>query len=188
MSNRRVVDFGPGLGRRSLFLYSLPEVSSGREVFRVPNISARFGTSPQIFNWAMWLTARVVPKRILRNRDAIENIVRVLDPVVRPFDNLVGEKVGMLVEVETDDDKVACGLFLHPKLSESVGICNAAFARCILAGHTSPGVHYPEEKAALKDRLSFLAMASKGTSKFLINKPLWAIETEAKQLGMGMYL
>lgn len=183
-----MVDFGPGLGRKGLFLYSLPEVASGREIFEVPNISARFGTSPEIFNWAMWLTARLVPKSILEDRGAIENMVKVLDPLVRAFDGLVGEKVGMLVELETDDGKVAASLFIHSRLSESVGYCNAAFARCILAGQTSPGVHFPEEREALKDRIAFLKMASEGTSKFLINKPLWAIETDAKQLGMGMYL
>lgn len=62
VSNRRGVDFGPGIGRRSLYLYNLPEVASGRQVFKVPNISARFGTDPIFWNWAMVLTARLLPK------------------------------------------------------------------------------------------------------------------------------
>ena len=62
VSNRRVVDFGKGVGRRSVYLYSLPEVESGHQVFRVPNISARFGTSPEFWNWGMVALARLVPR------------------------------------------------------------------------------------------------------------------------------
>ena len=85
------------------------------------------------------------------------------------------------------DGKVAAGLFVHDKLSESVGSCTAAFARCMLAGQTSPGVWYPEERGALSDRRALLAMAKEGTSRFLLNKPPWAIESEPVQLGLGFY-
>ena len=62
VSNMRVVDYGKGLGRRSAFLYNLPEVLSGHQVMRVPSISARFGTDPELWNIAMWLSARLLPK------------------------------------------------------------------------------------------------------------------------------
>lgn len=62
VSNRRSVDFGKGVGMKSVYLYSLPEVASGHEVFGVPNISARFGTSPEIWNWAMVAMAKLVPQ------------------------------------------------------------------------------------------------------------------------------
>lgn len=62
VSNRRVADFGKGIGRRSVYLYNLPEVSSGHQIFGVPSISARFGTAPDPWNWAMWLLARLVPR------------------------------------------------------------------------------------------------------------------------------
>jgi hypothetical protein len=188
VSNLRVVDFGPGVGRRSLFLYSLPEVASGRAVFDVPSISARFGTAPDIWNWGMWVLARVVPRGLLSDPGFVASIARLADPIVRAVDGFVGEQVAMLVEVETTDGKVAAGLFVHPKLSESVGICISAFARCMLADQTSPGVHFPEERGALKDRRVLLTMAAQGTSRFLLNKPVWQIESEPKQLGMGMYL
>lgn len=32
VSNKRVVDFGAGVGRRSVYLYNLPEVTSGHQV------------------------------------------------------------------------------------------------------------------------------------------------------------
>jgi hypothetical protein len=62
VSERRSVDFGPGLGRRSAWLYNLPEVQTGFDVLRVPSVSARFGTSPAIWNLGMWLLARIAPK------------------------------------------------------------------------------------------------------------------------------
>lgn len=35
ISGRRIVDFGPGLGRRTCYLYNLPEVFSGNECMKV---------------------------------------------------------------------------------------------------------------------------------------------------------
>ena len=53
--------------------------------------------------------------------------------------------------------KVAAGLYVHPGLSAAVGTCTAAFARCMLAGHTQPGVWFPEERGALSDRRALMA-------------------------------
>ena len=38
---------------------------------KVPGVSARFGTDPFIWNWAMWLVARLVPRRFLQNRSQV---------------------------------------------------------------------------------------------------------------------
>ena len=62
VSEPRTVDFGKGLGRKGVWLYNLPEVKTGHEVLRVPSVSARFGTSPFIWNWGTWLVARLAPK------------------------------------------------------------------------------------------------------------------------------
>ena len=58
----RTVDFGIGIGKRQCFLYNLPETESCHVNLRVPSVSARFGTAPFFWNWAMWLTARLSPK------------------------------------------------------------------------------------------------------------------------------
>ncbi len=63
ISNRREVDFGPGIGRKGLYVYNLPEVSSAWKYLNVKGASARFGTDPFFYNWAMWLVARLVPRR-----------------------------------------------------------------------------------------------------------------------------
>lgn len=188
VSNRRVVDFGRAVGKRGVYLYSLPEVASGREVFNVPSISARFGTAPEPWNWGMVVLARLVPRSTLQNRAIVSAIAKVLDPFIRLVDGIVGEQVAMLVEVEFSDKKIAAGLFVHDKLSESVGASTAAFAYCLLAGETKPGVWYPEQEEAIPNRPLLLKLASHGTKQFLLNKSPWEIESDPVQLGFGIYI
>ncbi len=68
-----------------------------------------------------------------------------------------------------------------------MGTATAAFARCMLAGQTSPGVWFPEERGALSDRRALLSMSAEGTFRFVLNKPTWALESDPVQLGMGFY-
>lgn len=105
VSNRRGVDFGPGIGRKSVYLYSLPEVATGHQVFGVPNISARFGTAPDIWNWAMVAVARLVPKSVLEDRESVSKFAQLVDPLVRVVDMAVGERVAMLVDTRFDGKK-----------------------------------------------------------------------------------
>ena len=100
----------------------------------------------------------------------------------------MGEQVAMLVEVEFNDDTIASGLFVHDRLSDSVGACNAAFAYSILAGGTAPGVWFPEHPQAVKDKEVLFKLAQRDTRQFLINKSTWELETEPIQLGLGFYL
>ena len=51
-----------GVGRRSVYLYPLPEVQSAFDILRVPSVSARFGTAPDVWNWGMVLMSRLAPK------------------------------------------------------------------------------------------------------------------------------
>ena len=46
VSQPLTVDFGKGLGRKTVWLYNLPEVESAFKYMKVPNVSARFGTDP----------------------------------------------------------------------------------------------------------------------------------------------
>jgi hypothetical protein len=103
-------------------------------------------------------------------------------------DGIVGEQVAMLVEVEFSDKKIAAGLFVHDKLSESVGASTAAFAYCLLAGETKPGFWYPEQEEAIPNRPLLLKLASHGTKQFLLNKSPWEIESDPVQLGFGIYI
>ena len=188
VSNRRVVDFGKAVGKKSVYLYSLPEVASGHEIFGVPSISARFGTAPEPWNWGMVAMARLVPQRILENPTSVSSLAKFLDPVIRAIDSIVGEQVAMLVEVEFPDNKIAAGLFVHDKLSESVGTSTAAFAACMLAGQSKPGVWFPEQQEAIPDRSLLLQLASHGTKQFLLNKSPFQLAADPVQLGFGIYI
>ncbi|CAG9466044.1 unnamed protein product [Pedinophyceae sp. YPF-701] len=187
ISNRRVVDFGPGLGRKSTYLYNLPEVASTHELLGIPSVSARFGTDPEPWNWGMWLAARMLPKAALKDAETVKPLVALLDPIVRLLDPLVGERVAMEVEVEMESGVIAGGLYRHKKLSEAVGQCTAVFATQLASGGTAPGVWYPEEPQAIADRRALLEAAAKDAEAFILNRPPWMFETEAKQIGMGLY-
>lgn len=187
VSNRRSVDFGRGVGKKGVYLYPLPEVASGHEVFGTPNISARFGTDPAPWNWGMVIVSKLVPKSVLRDPKATKSLAKLLDPLVRAVDGLVGERVAMLVEVEYGE-KVAAGLFVHDKLSESVGTSTAAFATCMLAGQTQPGVWYPEQPEAIPNRELLLKLASHGTKQMILNKSPFQLQNDPYQLGFGIYI
>ncbi|KAG2451617.1 hypothetical protein HYH02_003398 [Chlamydomonas schloesseri] len=187
ISNRREVDFGPGVGRKGVYLYNLPEVVSGHKYMRVPDVSARFGTDPFIWNWAMWLTARLVPRNLLNDRNFVKSFAKLSDPFVRNVDKVVGEAVAMRVEVDMMGGKNSSGIFVHKYLSQSMGYSTAAFAQSVLQGKTQPGVWYPEEKEALQDRRQFLQFAATGCSRFELNRSAWALESEIKQIGGMIY-
>lgn len=187
ISGRRVVDFGLGLGRRTTYLYNLPEVDSAAKYMQVPAVSARFGTAPEIWNIAMWLTARLSPPNFLSDRNKSKWLASLAAPWVKFVDQFCGEKVAMLVEVEMENGTNAAGLFMHKLLSDSVGHSTAAFAIAMLDGETEPGVWFPEENGALKQRMKLLKYASMGCQRFILNKPVWALESNPKQLGFGMY-
>lgn len=82
-----------GLGRKGIYLYNLPETISAYKYLNVPSVSARFGTDPFFWNWAMWLTARLVPRNLLNDRDFVKRFAALSDPLVRSVDKLVGETV-----------------------------------------------------------------------------------------------
>lgn len=42
-----------------------------RRYMKVPGVSARFGTDPFIWNWAMWLVARLCPRQFLQDRSQV---------------------------------------------------------------------------------------------------------------------
>lgn len=65
--------------------------------------------------------------------------MRAVEPIVRATDAIAGEAVGMLIELQFDNSKEAVGIFVHKRLSETVGSSTAAFAEAILDKCTEPG-------------------------------------------------
>lgn len=188
-SYRQVVDFGPGIGSREVFLYNLPEVYSAHEVLDIPSVSARFGTSPGVFNTGMQLVASAVPKGMLGSAEGVKPLVALATPFVKLADKFVGEAVAMKVCLEMDDGSAPTGVYVHKELSKAVGIATAAFAQNMLEGGTQPGVWFPEEEGAVaaESRGTLLERGSAGTKKFLMNKALWSLESTPMQIGFGFY-
>lgn len=184
------IDFGKGIGKRDVYLLNLPEVRSAHEVLRVPTVSARFGTAPFFWNWGMEVMTNLLPGEFLRDRSKVQNLVEQFDPVVRAVDGIAGERVSMRVDLECADGRNTLALFSHKRLSVSVGTATAAFALAILEGSTQPGVWFPEEPEgiAIEAREALLKRAAQGTINFVMNKPPWMVETDPKELGLGIYL
>lgn len=63
----------------------------------------------------------------------------------------------------------------------------AAFAKAMLNGSTKPGVWFPEEPEGVANRRELLMDAAEGTMAFDVNKPLWALGSDPRQIGMGLY-
>ncbi|CAM6099817.1 unnamed protein product [Calypogeia fissa] len=189
-SGERVVDFAKGLGKKSVFLLNLPEVASTHKYLGVPSVSARFGTDPPIWNWAMSAVAKFAPAEFLKDRNKVNSLVELSDPLVRAVDGIVGEKVSMRVDVDFTDGRKSVGLFTHKKLSVCVGRSIAAFVSAVLEGSTKPGVWYPEEDGGIAPdaRETLLERASRGTINFVMNRPPWMVDKDPKEIGFGLYL
>ncbi|XP_059625036.1 uncharacterized protein LOC132268237 isoform X2 [Cornus florida] len=184
------IDFGKGIGKRDVYLLNLPEVRSAHEVLRVPTVSARFGTAPFFWNWGMVAMRSLLPAEYLRDRSKVEQLVQSFDPVVRKIDGIAGERVSMRVDLECSDGRNTVAIFSHRKLSVSVGNATASFALAILEGSTQAGVWFPEEPEgiAIEAREVLLQRAAQGTINFVMNKPPWMVETNPKELGLGIYV
>uniref|UniRef100_I1QXI3 Saccharopine dehydrogenase NADP binding domain-containing protein n=1 Tax=Oryza glaberrima TaxID=4538 RepID=I1QXI3_ORYGL len=173
------IDFGKGVRKKDVYLLNLPEVKSAYKVLGVPTVSARFGTAPFFWNW-----------EFLRDKNKVLKLVGFVDPFVRAIDGIAGERVSMRVDLDCSNGKNTIGLFSHRKLSVSVGYATAAFVLAVLEGSTQPGVWFPEEPegVAIESRKVLLERASQGTTIFVMNKPSWMIETDPKEVGLGIYV
>ncbi|KAL6870647.1 hypothetical protein ACP4OV_014495 [Aristida adscensionis] len=184
------IDFGKGIRKKNVYLLNLPEVKSAFKILGVPTVSARFGTAPFFWNWGMQAFANFLPVEFLRDRSKVRKLVESVDPLVRVIDGIAGERVSMRVDLECSNGRNTIGLFTHKKLSVSVGQATAAFVLAVLEGSTQPGVWFPEEREgiAIEARKVLLERASQGTTNFVMNKPSWMVETDPKELGLGIYV
>ncbi|KAM3273829.1 hypothetical protein ACQJBY_043172 [Aegilops geniculata] len=159
------IDFGKGVRKRDVYLLNLPEVKSAHKFLGVPT-------------------------ELLRDKYKVGKLVKEIDPLVRAIDGIVGERVSMRVDLECSNGRNTIGLFSHRKLSVSVGHSTAAFVQAVLEGSTQPGVWFPEEPEgiAIESRKLLLERASQGTTNFVMNKPSWMIETDPKEVILGIYV
>ncbi|TVU50799.1 hypothetical protein EJB05_02189, partial [Eragrostis curvula] len=184
------IDFGKGVRMKNVYLLNLPEVKSAFKILGVPTVSARFGTAPFFWNWGMQAFANFLPVEFLRDKNKVLKLVQSVDPLVRAVDGIAGERVSMRVDLECSNGRSTVALFTHRKLSVSAGYATAAFVLAVLEGNTQPGVWFPEEPEGLsiEARKLLLQRASQGTINFVMNKPSWMVETDPKEVGLGIYV
>ncbi|KAG8050705.1 hypothetical protein GUJ93_ZPchr0009g1372 [Zizania palustris] len=184
------IDFGKGVRKKDVYLLNLPEVTSAYKILGVPTVSARFGTAPFFWNWGMQAFTKFLPVEFLRDKNKVTKLVEFVDPFVRAIDGIAGERVSMRVDLDCTNGRNTIGLFSHRKLSVSIGYATAAFVLALLEGSTQPGVWFPEEPegVAIESRKVLLERASQGTTNFVMNKPAWMIESDPKEVGLGIYV
>ena len=172
-TERRVVDFGAGVGSHACFLLDNPDVPTTVEALAVANCASRFGTAPGIWN-SLFAAMKLLPSDLLVNRAAMQGLALFSMPIIRLVDKLVGATNAMRVDAVSKGD---CGSAqpakvtlrcVHADLEDCVGQATAAFAMEMLRGRpglsgaeqTIPaGVWYPAELQA-KARSNILQVAS----------------------------
>lgn len=141
-----VFDFEGRLGRKTTYLLNLPEVTSLHNTIAPhANVFAKFSTAPPIWNWLLLATAKLVPPRILRDREAMLKFSQFSLPIVRFVDQLSGARTGIVVVAEGHKTRIQFS-FEHESLAACVGEATAAFACEFLNSKSiQPGIHFPEE-------------------------------------------
>lgn len=125
----------------------------------IPNVETFFGTAPVLWNRLFVLMAKLIPKRVLQNRDQMNLLARVSLPMVRLVDTLVGSTNAIRVDVTTRNpsEKTLTAVLSHRDLEKCVGDAIAAFALELLPHNTAipVGVSFPEEMrdTAVADRI-----------------------------------
>ena len=134
-SERRIIDFGEGVGRRACFLLDNPDVPSSAAALQIPHCTSRFGTAPAIWN-RLFAAMQWLPKPLLLNRKAMQAFSLVSMPVIRAVDAFVGSTNAMCIDAHGSGRSLTLRC-VHTSLEDCVGQATAAFALELLRGRTS---------------------------------------------------
>ena len=94
-----MLDFGDRVGLREVFLCNLPEVESTHRYLGVPNVEARFGTDPGLYNAIMSVMSKVLPREFLANQENAKLLASISMPLVKLTDTISGQALAMRVDV-----------------------------------------------------------------------------------------
>lgn len=143
-TERREVDFGEGVGSQECFLLDNPDVPTCAEALGVAHACSRFGTAPRFWN-RLFGGMKLLPKRLLADRGAMQALAVFSMPIIRVVDRLVGATNAMRVDAYAADGRRVTLKAAHADLEQCVGQATAAFALELLDGGVPPGVHFPAE-------------------------------------------
>ena len=159
-TGKRTVDFGPGVGARDVYLLDNPDVPTCAEALGARSASSSFGTAPAFWN-DLFGAMKLLPRSLLADRGAMQNLAEFSMPIIRTVDALVGGVNAMRVDAKAADGAAVTLRVAHGDLEDCVGQATAAFGMELLRGGVAPGCWYPAElPVAARDRI--LAVVAEG--------------------------
>ena len=157
---KRTADFGPGIGARDVYLLDNPDVPTCAEALGARSASSSFGTAPAFWN-DLFGAMKLLPRSLLADRGAMQNLADFSMPIIRTVDALVGGVNAMRVDARAADGAAVTLRVAHGDLEDCVGQATAAFGMELLRGGVAPGCWYPAElPVAARDRI--LAVVAEG--------------------------
>ena len=104
---------------------------------------------------------KLLPRSLLADRGAMQNLADFSMPIIRTVDALVGGINAMRVDAKAADGDAVTLRVAHGDLEDCVGQATAAFGMELLRGGIAPGCWYPAElPVAARDRI--LAVVEEG--------------------------
>ena len=157
---KRTADFGPGIGLKYVYLLDNPDVPTCAEALGARSASSSFGTAPAFWN-DLFGAMKLLPRSLLADRGAMQNLAEFSMPIIRTVDALVGGVNAMRVDARAADGDAVTLRVAHGDLEDCVGQATAAFGMELLRGGVAPGCWYPAElPVAARDRI--LAVVEEG--------------------------
>ena len=159
-TEKRTAAFGPGVGARDVYLLDNPDVPTCAEALGARSASSSFGTAPAFWN-DLFGAMKLLPRSLLADRGAMQNLAEFSMPIIRTVDALVGGVNAMRVDARAADGDAVTLRVAHGDLEDCVGQATAAFCMELLRGGVAPGCWYPAElPVAARDRI--LAVVEEG--------------------------
>ena len=159
-TEKRTAAFGPGIGARDVYLLDNPDVPTCAEALGARSASSSFGTAPAFWN-DLFGAMKLLPRSLLADRGAMQNLAEFSMPIIRTVDALVGGVNAMRVDARAADGDAVTLRVAHGDLEDCVGQATAAFCMELLRGGVAPGCWYPAElPVAARDRI--LAVVEEG--------------------------
>ena len=159
-TEKRTAAFGPGIGERDVYLLDNPDVPTCAEALGARSASSSFGTAPAFWN-DLFGAMKLLPRSLLADRGAMQNLAEFSMPIIRTVDALVGGVNAMRVDARAADGDAVTLRVAHGDLEDCVGQATAAFCMELLRGGVAPGCWYPAELPVdARDRI--LAVVEEG--------------------------
>ncbi|MBW4665495.1 MAG: saccharopine dehydrogenase NADP-binding domain-containing protein [Chroococcus sp. CMT-3BRIN-NPC107] len=163
-SDREEVQFPAPYGKVGVYWFDMPEAFTLPETFPVKTVITKFGSVPDFYNHLTWIAAHWFPKKLIRQRSAVEFLAHVshlMTDVTNPFSG-IGVAVRSHVTGRKDGQNVSyCATLVHDNTAIASGCGTGSIAQLLLTKQfKKPGVWAQEQ--ALPTDLFEQTLASRG--------------------------